>query len=46
MVRGQTILIDPHFISYVIGVPVIPVSGVPFPDETPSIEFLHDFFGM
>jgi hypothetical protein len=47
MVRGQTILIDPQLISSVIGVPVLPVSGVPFPpgDETPSINFLHDFFG-
>jgi hypothetical protein len=24
---------------------VLPVSGVPFPDESPSIDFLHDFFG-
>jgi hypothetical protein len=46
MVRGQTILIDPQLISSVIGVLVLPVSGVPFPDEAPSIEFLHDFFGM
>jgi len=48
MVRGQTILIDPQLISSVIGVPVLPVSGVPFPlgDETPSIDTLHDFFGM
>jgi hypothetical protein len=45
MVRGQTILIDPQFISSVIRVPVLPVSEVPFPDEAPSIEFLHDFFG-
>jgi hypothetical protein len=31
----------------VIEVPVLPVSGVPFPpeDEAPSIDFLHDFFG-
>jgi hypothetical protein len=29
----------------VIGLPVLPVSGVPFPDEAPSIEFLHDLFG-
>jgi len=29
----------------VIGVPVLPVSGVSFPDEAPSIDFLHDFFG-
>jgi hypothetical protein len=48
MVKGQTILIDHQLISSVIGVPVLPVSGVPFPpsDETPSIDFLHDFFGM
>jgi hypothetical protein len=46
MVKGQTILIDPQLISSVIGVPVLPVSGVPFPDEAPSIDFLHDFFGM
>jgi hypothetical protein len=47
MVRGQTILINPQLISSVIGVPVLPVSRVPFPpiDETPSIDFLHDFFG-
>jgi hypothetical protein len=47
MVRGQTILIDPQLISSLIGVPVLPVSGVPFPpgDETLSIDFLHDFFG-
>jgi hypothetical protein len=31
MVRGQTIQIDPQLISVVIRVPVIPVSGVPFP---------------
>jgi hypothetical protein len=37
MVRGQTILIDPQLIIYVIGVPVLPVSRVPFPDEAPSI---------
>jgi hypothetical protein len=48
MARGQKILIDPQLISSMIGVPVLPVSGVPFPtsDETPSIDFLHDFFGM
>jgi len=48
MVRGQTILIDPQLISSVIGVLVLPVSGVPFlaRDETPSIGFLHDFSGM
>jgi len=45
MVRGQTILIDPQLISYVIGVPILPISGVPFRDEAPSIDFLHDFFG-
>jgi hypothetical protein len=47
MARGQAILIDPQLISAIIGVPVLPVSGVPFPpgDEAPSIDFLHDFFG-
>jgi hypothetical protein len=47
MVKGQTILIDPQLISSVIGVPVLPVCGVPFPagDETPNIDFLHDLFG-
>jgi hypothetical protein len=47
MVRGQLIQIDLELISAVIGVPVLPVSGVRFPpgDETPNIEFLHDFFG-
>jgi hypothetical protein len=45
MVRGQTYLIDPQLISSVIGVPVLPVSGVPFPDEAPNIDFLHEFFG-
>jgi hypothetical protein len=45
MVRGQTILIDPQLISSMILILVLPVSGVPFPDEAPSIEFLHDFFG-
>jgi hypothetical protein len=44
MVRGKTILIDPQLISSVIGVPILPISGVPFPDD-PNIEFLHDFFG-
>jgi len=47
MVRGQTIQIDPYLISAVIGVPVLPVSGVLFPPgvEAPSIDFLYDFFG-
>jgi hypothetical protein len=45
MVRGQTILIDPQIISSVIEVPILLVSGVPFPDEAPNIGFLHDFFG-
>jgi len=45
MVRGQTILIDPQLISFVLGVPVLLVSRAPFPDEAPSIDFLHDFFG-
>jgi hypothetical protein len=42
MVRGQTILIDPQLISFVIGVPVLPISGAPFPYEAPSIDFLND----
>jgi hypothetical protein len=46
MVRGQQIQIDPQLISAVIGGPVLPVSEVPFPEEAPSIDFLHDFFGM
>jgi hypothetical protein len=37
MVRGQTILIDPQLISSMIEVPVLPVSGVSFPEEAPSI---------
>jgi hypothetical protein len=45
MVRGQTILIDPQLISSMIGVPVLSVPGASFPDEAPSIDFLHDFFG-
>jgi hypothetical protein len=45
MVRGQPIQIDPQLISVVIGVPVLLVFGVPFPNEAPSIDFLHDFFG-
>jgi len=47
VVKGQTIQSDPQLISDVIGVPVLPVSGVPFPPgvEAPSIDFLHDFFG-
>jgi hypothetical protein len=45
MVRGQPIQIDPQLISAVIRVLVLPVSGVTFPDEAPSIDFLHDFFG-
>jgi hypothetical protein len=31
MVRGHTIQVDPQLISYVLEVPVLPVSGVPFP---------------
>jgi hypothetical protein len=45
MVRGQPIQIDPQLISAVIRVLVLPVSRVTFPDEAPSIDFLHDFFG-
>lgn len=48
MARGQTIQIDPRLISAVIGLPVLLVSGVPFPPgvEAPNINFLNDFFGM
>jgi hypothetical protein len=47
MVRGHAIQVDPQLISYVLGVPVLPVSGVPFPlgVEARSMDFLHDFFG-
>jgi hypothetical protein len=47
MVRGQPIQFDLQLISAMIGVPVLLVSGIPFPtgDEAPSIGFLHDFFG-
>jgi hypothetical protein len=37
MVRGQQIQIDPQLISAVIGVPVLPVSGVPFPERLPAL---------
>jgi hypothetical protein len=45
MVRGQTISIDPHLISSVIGFPVLPVSRVPFPDDTPALSFYMTSFG-
>lgn len=45
MVRRQPIQIDPQLINAVIGVLVLLVSRVPFLDEAPSIDFLHDFFG-
>lgn len=47
MVKGQPIQIGPHLINAMIRVLVLLVSGVPFSpgDETPSIDFLHDFFG-
>jgi hypothetical protein len=47
IVRGHTIQIDPQLISAVIGVPVLPVPGVPFPDgvEAPNMDYLLDFFG-
>jgi hypothetical protein len=47
LVRGHTIQIDPQLISVVIGVPLLPVPGVPFPNgvEAPSIDYLMDFFG-
>jgi hypothetical protein len=35
MVRRQQIQIDPQLISAVIGVPLLLVSRVPFPDEAP-----------
>jgi len=40
MVKGQTILIDPQLINSVIGVPVLPFLGVPFPvgDDAPKID--------
>lgn len=46
VVRGHTIQIDPQLINTVIGVPVLPVPRVPFPDgvEAPSIDYLLDFF--
>jgi len=47
VVRGHTIQIDPQLINAVIGVPVLPVPGVPFPNgvRAPSIDYLLDFFG-
>jgi hypothetical protein len=47
MVRGHTIQVDPQLISFVLGVPVLPVSSVPFPPgvEASSMDFLHNFFG-
>jgi hypothetical protein len=47
VVRGHTIQIDPQLISAVIGVPVLPVPGVPFPDgvKASSMDYLLDFFG-
>jgi hypothetical protein len=47
MVRGHTIQVDPQLINSMLGVPVLPILGVPFPPrvETPSMDFLHDFFG-
>jgi len=47
MVRGHTIKIDPQLVSSMLGVLVLPISGVPFPPsaEAPSIDFLHDLFG-
>ncbi len=46
LVRGNTIQIDPHLISVVIGVPMLPILGFPFPEgvEAPSIDYLLDFF--
>jgi len=47
VVRGHTIQIDPQLISAVIGVPMLPVLGVPFTDgvEAPIMDYLLDFFG-
>jgi hypothetical protein len=47
MVRGQTILIDPQLISSMIGVPVLPVSSVPFPAgmRHPALTFLMTLLG-
>jgi len=47
MVRRHTFQIDPQLISFMIGVPILPVPGVPFPPgvEAPNIDFLHNFFG-
>jgi hypothetical protein len=48
MVRGHTFQIDPQLINSMIGVPVLSVPEVPFPlgVEAPSVDFLHDFFGI
>jgi hypothetical protein len=47
VIRGHTIQIDLQLISAVIGVSMIPVPGVPFPDgvQTPIMDYLLDFFG-
>jgi hypothetical protein len=47
VVRGHNIQIDPQLISAVIGVPMLHVPEVPFPDgvEAPSMDYLLDFFG-
>jgi hypothetical protein len=45
MVRGQTILIDPQLINSVIAVPILPVSGVPYPDEAPALSFYMTSLG-
>jgi hypothetical protein len=46
VVRGHTFQFDPQLINAVIGVPVLPVPEVPFPDgiEAPSMDYLLDFF--
>jgi hypothetical protein len=46
LVRGHTIQIDPQLINAVIGVPVLPGPGLPFPEgvEASSIDYLLDFF--
>jgi hypothetical protein len=47
MVRGHTFQIDQQLINAVIGVLVLPVYGVPFPEgvEASSIDYVLDFFG-
>jgi hypothetical protein len=46
LVRGHTIQIDPQLISVVIGLPVLHVPRLPFPEgvEASNIDYLLDFF--